>query len=95
MPDHMERLSPQCAQPMPCVHKLNDRMTALATDLGQPFAFDLLQAVRAGGGTPNDLLALLARLTAISVQFCFRQEDHEAALSTLNIETALLLKTDR
>ena len=95
MPSHLEALLQHRTQPAPSSLVLNERMAAIASGIGGVLLCDLLVDVRAAGGTPNDLLGLLAQLTARSVQFCFRQEDHEVALSKVSTGAALLLKADR
>lgn len=95
MPPHPEALYQHRAQPMPCASPLDERMTAIASGIGQTFVCDLLVDVQAAGGIPNDLLGLLARMTAGSVQFCFRPEDHETALSKVSTQAARLLRAGR
>ncbi len=95
MPDSLEMFRQHHAQPAPGGSALDHRLTAIASGIGQRLLCDLLMDVREAGGTVNDLLALMARLTADSVQFCFRREDHEVALSRVNRGAALLLRADR
>ncbi len=95
MPDSLEVFRQHRAQPAPCDPALDHRMTVIASGIGQRLLCDLLMDVREAGGTVNDLLALMARLTADSVQFCFRREDHEVALRRVSTGAALLLKADR
>lgn len=95
MPARPEVLHQHHAQPVPCAPMLDEKMAAIASSIGQKLVCDLLVDVRAAGGTPNDLLGFLARVTASSVQFCFRREDHEVALRRLNLEVARLLKAER
>ncbi len=84
MPDHLEVLHEH--------HGLDERMTTIAGSIGERLLCDLLVDVRAAGGTPDDLLGLLARMTASSVQFCFRQQDHAAALSKVSMEAGRLMR---
>ena len=87
MPDHLEVLHEH--------RGLDERMTTIAGGIGERFLCDLLVDVRAAGGTPADLLGLLARMTASSVQFCFRQQDHATALSKVSMEAGRLMRAGR
>ena len=86
MPDHLEVLHEH--------RGLDERITTIARSIGEQFLCDLLVDVRAAGGTPTDLLGLLAQVTASSVQFCFRQQDHATALSRVSMEAGRLMRAD-